>query len=269
MASLAEVKPNANSNQVAVVSHSGRNLNAALIYGRRFGLDVQIHSFTQLSAADWTSDSPGAPRSISLAKEDRSRKMEESIRRRQMGPYTTCRLAMFEAIAEVMAGHQANGIALKELLASALRIAEAKLDNDPDRTAKAREQPWRKVEAYMANLLARSGTLLDEAGKSIGFGFRFGLAMVHSLSPNWEVKADAEILLALLGDWHDVSQRDIPNLAGVLYHDRGGVSSQGRALAVVQYLVQQRRVVESHCDGVKFIRLADAATVATPSSDRN
>ena len=80
------------------------------------------------------------------------------------------------------------------------------------------------------------------------------MAPVHSLAPDWETKADAEILLSVLACRDDVSQHDMPSLAGALYHSRGN-DAQGKVARAIAYLLSSNRAAEAQVDGTLYLRV--------------
>ncbi len=168
----------------------------------------------------------------------RSKEMERLVRKHKMGPYAVCRLAMYEAIAGIMDDNK-EPMRLRDLMATARNQAEVILASKPkDRKDPATtDRPWRKIDVFLTNLLTVAGVVHDAQGAPIPPGFGSPLAVIHSLAPDWQIKADAEIVLVLLGEMNDVSQNDIHNLSGMLYHSRSD-EMQERALQVVTHLLR-------------------------------
>lgn len=162
---------------------------------------------------------------------------------------------MYEVLKE--AGTFEKPRQLCDLIALAKEGARKKLAGSETKNDRVDQQPWRWLGPFMEDILTQSGAASKADGTPIEPGFSSGLAEVSSLADDWEIRADGEILAALLLERDDVSQHDIPNLAGALYHSRDD-AAQLRVLKVIAYLIQAGRAKELVVDGVRLLRSSDA-----------
>jgi len=168
---------------------------------------------------------------------------------------------MFRALEELVA--EKPGMFVLDLIDAAKQRAKEILLGSDRTKERAAQHPWGAIGVFMANLLTQSGVLLAEDGKPVPKGFSGSLAPVHSLAPEWQTKADAEILLSLLACRDDVSQHDLPSLAGALYHSRE--KAQGKVALAIACLLASNRAIETQVDGTLYLRAnKDRAAAAQP-----
>lgn len=183
--------------------------------------------------------------------EHRSRLMEKRIREGNMGPYVKCRNASYDAIEEMMASKTTR--TLSELIQLATAGALDKLQEDDASSEYVDKQPWRRLASFLHKILTRSGAVLSD-GVPLPESSISLRKPVHSLSDNWRVKADGLILFALIQKMSDVSLYDLPNLGGVLFHDREH-AGQEKVLACLEHLITSDAIIEVDVNGDKFFRL--------------
>jgi hypothetical protein len=185
--------------------------------------------------------------------EHRSRKLEEALRSSGMGPFRDARLAMYDAIEAILV--EVKLPTLDSLLSMAQAKAKAAL-LESGRETETKQQPWSKVTPFLRRILTGSGALLGEDEKPIAPGWLANLQRVLALAEKWRAKADSEIVLALISATDDVSDDDVSNLAGMLYHGRGD-QERHQVIEAVAQLLQNGKAVEEAVQSRRFLRAVE------------
>ena len=100
----------------------------------------------------------------------RSQQFERDIAAKKMGPYTTCRLAMFAALPGLV--QQKPGTPLLDLIDAAKQHAQETLEASDRTKDRAAQHPWGAIGVFAANVLTQSGVLLTEEERTDTQGFQ-------------------------------------------------------------------------------------------------
>lgn len=179
----------------------------------------------------------------------RSRRLEQALHVAKFGPYTTGRLAMYDAI-EALVREQPE-IIFSHLLSEAKRTASEtvkRISSEVETGDDCNGQSWRKIGNFVELLLTQADAALDASGQPIGRGIRARRAPVHKLADTWSICADGQILLRMADLVQDLGQTDHENLAGILYHSREQDACD-KIESILLHLVESGKLREKEVDG--------------------
>lgn len=191
---------------------------------------------------------PGlAPRVSATRRSSRSQIFLDILRAARMGPFSSIRLDLFDAL---QAATDRGPITVGELIKRTVdltRVTVARPEHDDSR------YPWRSVREFLTQLLARRSILLSEDGSPVPTSFGSLGASVHRLQPGWRLDLDGELLIELVSSGADIRLVDVPALAGALYFERSD-DKEALAAEVVGHLLRIGRLTESD-DGAHRLQL--------------
>jgi hypothetical protein len=188
---------------------------------------VQIQTLAETGGPPQTpepGDAGGPPQAPEPGIEHPSRVLEERLKAVGKEPFTVARIPMYQAL-EAIVGEK------KLSLSSLIDAAEKRVSE------KLPSQPWRRIRRLLLWVLTEAGVALAEGGKPIPQGLCGQLQTVHSFASDWQIRADAEILLVLLVANDGICAEAVEDLAGLLYHSR---QVDARTSA-------SRNAISSHC----------------------
>jgi len=194
-------------------------------------------------------------------------RMEQVVKSRRLGPYTTLRLAIYQALPKVLAelppadspdGPRRQGQPLFTLLDQSKEKAKEWLQQyfesrkQPFRDG---EQPWREIVRILAQVMPRAEAAIGEDGRPVPLGAKGMTVKVTDLAPDWDLRVDAELLFAYLEATDGLRQEDFDDIGGVLFHQ---FSPEGeireRVAKLVTRLMDAGRVEERPDDnGIGFV----------------
>lgn len=100
---------------------------------------------------------------------------------------------------------------------------------------------WRKVKEFLRSILAREEVLLNSDKQPFALSFETGCVKITGLVPNFRVKLDGQLVLALLESNVALHLGDIANLAGALFNNRSA-TSEGEVAKIIDSLLRSGRV---------------------------
>jgi len=165
----------------------------------------------------------------------RSRQFESLLKPAGMEPLTDARRALYDAIEEIVTAD--DHLTLDLLISRAKEQAKMSLE-----AAGKGNQPWSRAGSLVMRLLTTAAVLIGEEQRPIVAGWAGSLEKVTGLVESWRIKADAEIILALITLTDDVSVDDVSNLAGLLYRQRSDETRELVLKAVKHLLISDKAV---------------------------
>jgi hypothetical protein len=188
-------------------------------------------------AEDVDSPAPATRKAVSTERQ-RSDIFVDSLFRQGLGPFSRVRPLLYDKFNDAVAAGPKSATAL-------LGEAVAATRNDaPATKAGEKEIPWRKVKEFLRALLERCAILLTNEHKSSPSVLSFENLRVPiiGLTPDWRLKLDGELVVALMKDGVKLHLGDVPHLAGALFNARTDASEEKTA-EVVELLIKSKRVV--------------------------
>jgi hypothetical protein len=147
-----------------------------------------------------------------------------------------------------------NGVVgLDTLMALAMKKAQEHL-RIQGKESDDKKQPWSKVVPFVKRILTDGEALIGADEKPIQAGWSASLEPVAKLASDWRARADAEILLALIKATEDISDDDVSNLAGLIYHSRKDEDRE-RIFMAVTHLLRSGKVVERREGSRRYLRV--------------
>ena len=198
--------------------------------------NVPVHTQAEAATTLTVAEADGEP--------SRSQALEQVLKHCGLSPYAKARAALYDELSSLVRSTQ--DLPLDELVSRAAEQAEKRLP----------KEPWRKAVGVVRKLVLRAGVALDDNGVVIKPGWRSAQARVATFSDEWQGRLDAELLLALVHGATDITEDDIDDLAGMLYHDRIHVGRQ-KVWKAVGHLLDSGRAVEVVDGDRTFLRPAE------------
>jgi hypothetical protein len=182
-------------------------------------------------------DQPNASRSENRTP-SRSDHFVNSLRRQGLGPFSSIRQALFDALGIVVTS-QSDGKTLIGVVNETIERTKVSV------LAKSEGQtiPWRKVKEFLREILTRKPILLASDGTVLCPSLQSLSASVHGLANNWRLELEGELILALLRDKLDLRVADLSFLAGALFNERSD-ASEIKVADVIQFLIEAKRLTE-------------------------
>jgi hypothetical protein len=193
------------------------------------------------------SQHPGADRPAAVPRTPTRRdKMQKHIESRRMGPYTTLRLPLFQALSEVL--DPENPETLRALLSRAAANAGPIVDahfQDDAKPSEPRARPWKEVIRLLSSLLPAAGVAIDADGQPVPPGVKGVTVKVTRLVDGWECRVDAEIVCKYLESAGALPFDELEELGGVMYNKfLTPDAARARVAEILTLLMKDGRVLE-------------------------
>jgi hypothetical protein len=180
----------------------------------------------------------------------------------KLGPYTVCRIAIYQQISEVLKTFEHGCV--RDIVSDARKKAESShLFTNEEARGKA---PWKFAARLVETLILKSGSAIGSDGSTIPNGFSAAIQPVKSFVDEWQLRADAELVLSLIVEFRDISQDDVEDVAGVLYYKRDQ-QEQKRILELVDILMSSGRICEVEQNGRVLLSADTKKLTAYPARD--
>jgi hypothetical protein len=194
----------------------------------------------------------------SVAEEPRSRRMVRLLRERKMGPFAIERPLAYEALDEVI--REGNHRNLAETLDRAIdrlrQTDKVQVKESPDSEDRDRSKLLFGIRQFLHHVLTQAKVVKDAEGSPIGSDWRGSSRQVAGLEENWRVKADAQVVLAIVREMKDITPRDLKNLARALFYSPDE-QYQAHVSACVEYLLDSGKVKQAFEAGECYLRVGD------------
>jgi len=178
--------------------------------------------------------------------------MSANIEKQKLGPFPSARPVVYAALEAELAMKKRP---LAGLVEAAIRTAERDM---PGST-----QPWTAIRFVTQRQLLRSGAALDERGKPLPDNWSSGRTIVHAFAPDWRMRAEGEILLALFTA-QEVTGDHLVDIARSVWGS-SGADALSMAQAVLELLIATQRVEEDESGVFRVKRTLEAASVPQPT----
>jgi hypothetical protein len=149
-------------------------------------------------------------------------RMSESIESQHLGPFPTARPVVYSALQSLVDAK--SNLAFNALIEAAIQKSRMEMADSP--------QPWSTIRSVTVRQLLGAGVALDEKGKPLPHNWSSGNVVVQRLAPDWVLRAEGEILLALFAA-QDVTGDHLIDIARSVWG-----SSSADALSKVQVVLQ-------------------------------
>jgi len=175
--------------------------------------------------------------------------IEDALRERNLGPYSKVRQAIWSEV-ESRFDAESKNKPFRQFIGDCVNSALSGLIS----ASGSKPLVARSVRDSMMRLMVQAGVVSDEEGTPLTWGFSGVQRCACSLDESFRIKADAELVIAALETVNSLGYSQLEDLAGALYHSRGGEAEE-MVVKVLQYLIDRGRVEEYEENSEPYFRL--------------
>lgn len=162
-----------------------------------------------------------------------------------LGPFSRIRPRLYDSFENIVNNNRP--IIFRSLLSSCIDTVKG----DEKFAEENKNIPWRRVSAFLKNLLARCPVVLDVNQNAIVPSFSTLLAEVDTLVSDWRKELDGELIIALIENNADISIHDLPSLTGALYLSRED-EWENYVSDIISHLLRKGKIIESAAPGYRL-----------------